>query len=243
MKESFPQIEAKEEYISPAERLTGNLKRMGEVSPEVLQSEEGISETKKLFDGMAEKIKGFKGMVVEKIATVFGDEEAKNRLVKVLGTVTSVSVLLPMFIQLARTKWPEVGVLLESAPDIVQQFVHMDFAARALDVISSEGSDFWMVQGVEVNNLLADISSGGLDVTALTEGQTEILNTLSQPDLERVIDPNTSQEYAGLLEGGSTVARAFGNTAGFGGAAVAVGAALSKAGDLCQKSLSNNNQR
>ena len=238
--------EAPDSLEASLERLRGNLLSLDRVDTEKLHSPEGKEATDTLFQSMSSRLSGFGSKVKEKITAGVASLDNGDRVAKVLGTVASVGILGPVFLQILRSKWPEAGVALDAMPDIMQHLAHLDIASRLSDVLGGSGQIFvWDTGNIEGMNVLADISSGKLDYGSLDGQQLEALEHTLPPDSLSLIEKFSEQEIAGVTardiagnqNGLATAMKTLGNTAFLGGPLAAVGAMAHKVGELARRSL------
>lgn len=227
-------------------RLEANMKKIGQIPEAVLQSEEGQEATRFFSGRISGKLEGFSRSIMNKLATL-DSWKGKDRMAKVLSGVAGAAILGPLVIQMARTKWPEVGMALDAAPDALQQIIHLDVWARIADAFGDgnmlvDGS-VWKNGGMEVNNILADISSGKETVSALTAGKLQILaDSMNAEDFRVLTSPRLkdSSGYAAALSGGTTAARTvFGNGSLIGIAGFGMYGVMSKIGGLANRFKNN----
>jgi hypothetical protein len=167
-----------EKIVSP-EQLKANLDmlevnaaKLDKIPEKVLQSKEGQETTQSFMGKMTGRLAGFRDGIVNKLATL-DSWKGKEVMAYTLIGASTAAIIGPVMLQLARSKWPEVGAVLDSAPDAVQQFIHLDIWAKVAETFN-RGSD--MLQNDSVNNLLADISSGKESISSLNFNQSDLLN-------------------------------------------------------------------
>ncbi|MGK2849070.1 MAG: hypothetical protein ACSLEX_03310 [Minisyncoccota bacterium] len=222
-------------------RLESNITKMDAIPEAVLQSPEGQEATQSLQEKLIGKLGSFRNGLVEKLATL-DNWKGTDRMVSVLGGATGAAILTPLAIQLARSKWPEVGVALDMAPDMLQQFVHMDVWAKIIDMLGNgdilQNGSVWKDGGIEVNNLLADISSGKESLLNLQPDQLQILKDgMSGNEFEVLTNPKVnSADYAKSVGNVTTVVRnVFGNMGPIIAGAAGLGFLMSKIGSMANK--------
>jgi hypothetical protein len=235
-----------EKVVSPEQlkanidMLEANASKLDKIPEKVLQSREGQEATQSFMGKMTGRLAGFRDGIVNKLATL-DSWKGKDRLVAVLGGVAGAAILAPLVLQLARSKWPEVGVALDSAPDALQQFIHMDIWEKVAQAFGHGGelhSSMWANSGIEINNLLADISSGKESMVSLNVDQLDMLKDCLRPqdflELTSSFDySSTIAERAGNIP---TVLRTvFGNTALVVPAGLGMYGVMSKIGSLANK--------
>jgi hypothetical protein len=246
--------EAEENLAETVEKFEANLAALDQIPESVLNSPEGKEATLSLRDKMISKLTGFKDGLKEKLAAY--SERDGEKIFAVLASLTGAAVVGPVLLQAARTKWPEVGVMLDAGPDMLQQFIHMDFYTRALelsgliDVGELPNHSMWQNSNIEVNNLLADLSSGKETFDNLSPEQLELLQEeITIPDefetLKHMNDNTEMWEKAASKIGfddyglddraegmslGPTMAKAFGNLATLAPAAALLGRVMYKVG-------------
>lgn len=231
-------LEGTEQLEKNRERLELNLERLNSIPDEVLNSPEGQEEIKSLKQRIGEKFSGFRDRMIEKISYLSSDE-GRTSMIGIIG-VSMIAATVPSIIQAARIKWPEIGVALDAAPDALQQVIHMDLCSKILTVLGEveEGGSIWQNSGVEVNNLLADISSGKESVESLSQEQLAILaeGITSTEDFDVLLHPDVkADEYASAISAVPTGARAFGNMGTVAGAGIAAGVTLTSVGAIASK--------
>lgn len=238
--------EAQESLEANLERLRENLLSLDHIDIDALRLTEGKEATGTLFQSMSNRFSGFGSKIKEKITTGVASLDDGDRVAKVLGSVASVGILGPVFLQILRSKWPEAGVALDAMPDIVQHLAHLDIASRLSDVLGGSGQMFvWDTGNTEGMNVLADISSGKVDYGSLDGPKLEALQQTLPPDSLSLIEKFSEQEIAGVTaqdiagnqNGLATAMKTLGNTAFIGGPLAAIGAAAHKVGGLARRSL------
>lgn len=216
--------------------LEENIKKMDQIPGTVLQSKEGQEVTQSFMEKITGKLDGFREGLVNKLATL-KSWEGKEKIVLILSGVGSAAILGPVVMQMARSRWPEVGVALDAAPDAFRQFVHLDILSKMVELFAGSdvlnNSSVWRDGGIEVANLLSDISSGRIALASLQPEQLQMLqNGLNVRDFE-VITGN--MQHAKFLEDGSVAVRTMVNTGLIAGAGMGAYAVMDKIGAMANK--------
>ncbi len=235
-------IVSAEELKGNIEVLQRNLMQLDNIPELVLQSKEGQEATQSLGEKVDERLNNFRQGVIDKFASL-DSWKGRDRVFKLLTGIAGAAILLPLALQLSRSKWPEVGMALDAAPDALQQFIHMDIWVKATELFGGndivKNGSIWENGGIEVNNLLADISSGKEALSLLSPEQLDILkNGMNSGDFEVLTSPYLKDPVGYAESGGisTTMTRiVYGNmpltaAAGFGIATV-----INKIGGIANK--------
>lgn len=188
--------EAQERVISPEElrgnieMLNRNMEEFDRIPESVLQSEGGQEATRSFGEKVKERLNNFRQGVTDKFNS-FDSWSGKDKVVSALLGMTAAAVLFPALIQLARARWPEVGIFLHNI-DIndpfhhIQEFIHLDlFSSLGEYLINTPLHRYGMALrdsplfggGEWMNNLLADIASGKEPISSLSASQMNDLVT------------------------------------------------------------------
>lgn len=238
--------ERKQEHIVSPEQLQesvkmleANIAKMDKIPESVLRSPEGQEATQSLMERMTGKLAGFREGVAQKLATL-DSWEGRERMAKVLTGTAFAAVLGPVVLQMARSKWPEVGVALDAAPEALQQFIHLDVWAKITELLGNndlvQNGSIWKNGGIEVSNLLVDLSSGKETLDSLAPDQLQVLQEgMNTEDFKVLTSPylDDPARYARAVD--STVPRAFGNMGPIGAAGIGMYGVMSKIGALANK--------
>lgn len=237
-------IESTEQLRANLERLNGNYEKIDAIPENVLQSPEGKEATQSFLEKITDRVKDFG----QQLAKKFDNISVKHgKAPYVLMAAGYSALLLPTAMQFARMKWPEVGAALDAMPELVQSFIHMDFANSLSEKFGD--SQFWITNtgNIDGMNLLADISSGRVDAGALSAEQASLLeNTLSAQDLDTlkayVANPQmVGSEFvdasvvAETDAGGIAVVKGLSNLPPIAVASFGIGALINKVGKIAHK--------
>ena len=182
-------------------RLQGNLEKLNAVSVSVLDSPEGRDEIKSLQERISKKFSDYKDRVLDKMSSISDSEVVP----KVMLAALSLPVLTTVA-QSLRSHYPEWGAALDSAPEALQYIIHLDIWASVTEFVG------WKNGGIEINNLLADISSGKEALSALSADQMSVLTSnLSTEEMNALQNVSGTETYAGALAESATVAKGLGN--------------------------------
>lgn len=163
--------------LGNVERLRENVERMREIPEEVATSPEGQRETTSFQSEVIDRVRGLKDSIIEKIAKL-GEARVPDTFFKYVSGAGAALVIGPMLVQYARSQYPEVGAVLDAAPDALQQVIHFDAWAKIVNFLTGGANEtIWKAGSAGVNNLLADISSGRVDMLSVTDDQMNMLQS------------------------------------------------------------------
>lgn len=245
-------IEAQERIITPeiladnVEQLQTNIGKIDEIPKSVLESPEGQEETKSLGSRIAERVKGMGQGITEKIAKM-DDWKFKDKFQNYAMGAGGAMLLGPAVIQWARTQWPEVGAVLDSAPDALQQIIHFDVWTQIANLFGDGSLEtMWKAGTPEVNNLLADIASGKIDVSALSGDQMQMMRESigNTADLINNLAGKGNVETAEMFARSNslipTMIKGWGNSGMFAAVAAGVYGLSGKIGGIAKNRLQEN---
>lgn len=199
------------------EALKGNIGKIDQIPKVVFESPEGKKETQSLLSKMTGGIRDMGNNLVERLSKLKGQTAQENVLAYGMFA-TLATMIAPAILQYARSKYPEVGVAIDSAPDALQQIINFDMWSHVVNLFSNS-----LIHSTsEFSNLMADISSGKVDINALSMDQMDLVGVVG--DIKRyteVLGADATRHYIGGQGGAFAVAKGFANFAVFGSAAVA----------------------
>ena len=224
--------------------LTTNLAKLDDISEVAKNSPEGQRVTTTFLGKMSNRIRGFGNVLTEKIAKL-GDLKTKETFAKYATGAGIAMMVGPALVQYARSHYPEVGIMFDSAPDALQQVIHFDAWAHVTNLFTSDTVEtIWKGGAMDVNNLLADISSGKVDFSTLSGDQVEMLKGSIGDTVDTIkffADKGNTETVSSLARGNSVniaiVKGAFGNAPLFASLAVTTGLLAGKIGDMAKRKL------
>lgn len=215
--------------------LNDNLRKLSEIPKDVVDSSEGQRETISLRDNISTRVRNFNTALLEKISKLEGVGDTVIGYAAVGGLAMA---RIPVLIQYARTQYPEVGIMLDSLPDVVQQVLHFDAIAKMFD---HELGSIWKGGSAEVNNLLADISSGKVDFSSDQMGLLQESIGDMADTIKSYADRGETEVVQSLAKGSSQIASlgnwSFGNAPLFATVVGAVGMLTNKIGNMASNGL------
>jgi len=236
------------------ERMEGKLNAIDALPQAVVDSPEGKECSQSFSKDIFEKISGFGSKMKEKITSGFAKFDDPGRVMAVLGSTSLVAIVGPVLLQMARSKWPEVGAMLDASPDFIQHFAHLDLFSSIVDKFSPGQQGWvWDTSNYDGMNLLSDIASGKIDFASLDSEKLNLLQDTLPADSLRAIEhfaqhPQMiggrfvdAQSQAGIDAGLSAMVPAFGNAGIIGAAASGFGVALNKLGTIARNDISRAN--
>jgi hypothetical protein len=230
-------------------KLNENLGRVSGIPEKVINSAEGQEQTISLKEKIGNKIREFSKGLTEKLAKL-DDWKAKDTFFKYTAGAGFAMMVGPALIQYARSQYPEVGVLLDSAPDAVQQIIHFDAWAHIGNLFTGDSAEtMWKGGTIEAGNLLADVSSGKVDFSTLSGDQMEMLKGSIGDTVDTIkffADKGNTEVVSSLARGSSVTAGilkgSFGNAPLFAAVAMTTGALAGKIGTMAKNRLQTVNQ-
>lgn len=190
--------------------LEGNLNRVRAISGETLRSPEGEQATKNLKEKISGAFSGFQKGLLEKMSKV-GDVVRSER-VMALGVAASFGAwALPVVMFRLRAQYPEIGMMLDAAPEMVQQLVHTEVFANIMNKVTGASwpGSVWSGGGQEGQAFLANIASPNFDISTLShEALDEALPNLNERDVEFLkmrLNTGVTQKVQEVAKGIGTV--------------------------------------